>query len=391
MSMFDEFIDRRGTHSSKWDGLDKFCSVDPENGIAMWVADSDFRAAPPIIEALQGMVDHGVFGYGYDDRGLRDAISWWQSTHHGWSVDPDWIVYTQGLGHAIGMILDTYTEPDDAVCFFAPVYHEFRIKTEKAELRPIEIPMARDGDRYVLDFDAAEALIDPGVRVLIFCAPQNPSGRVWTVDEMRSVAEFAARHDLILVSDEIHSDLIYPGAKHVPMHLAAPDHANRIITISAASKTFGIPGLRTGYAIISDPDLRAAYERRMRMTQYGAGTPGIVATKAAYSPEGAAWVADLITYLDGNRRVFDEGINAIPGLWSMPLQSTFLGWVDFSGTGMSQDEIMHRVRDVAKIGVSPGPAFGPGGEMFNRFNFAMPRRLVEEAVARMQDAFSDLQ
>jgi cystathionine beta-lyase len=233
--------------------------------------------------------------------------------------------------------------------------------------------------------------MDPDIKVLIFCAPQNPSGRVWTGEELRAVAEFAARHDLIVVSDEIHSDLIYPGAKHEPMMLAAPEHADRIITINAASKTFGIPGLRTGYAIIPDPDLRAAYQRRMRMIEYSPGTPGITATKAAYSPEGAAWVDELVTYLDGNRKVFDEGINAIPGVRSMPLQSTFLGWVDFSGTGMTHEEVMHRVRDVAKIGVNAGPSFGPGGETFNRFNFAMRRAIIEEAVSRMQAAFTDLQ
>ena len=391
MTNFDAFLDRRGTHCYKWDMLEKVCGVSPEDGIAMGVADSDFRNAPPILDALQAMVDHGIFGYGFDDQGFRDAVCWWQSARHGWSIDPDWIVVTQGLGHAIGMILDTYTDLGDGVCFFTPVYHEFRAKTEKGERRPVEIPMAREGDRYMLDFDAAEAAMDPNVKILIFCAPQNPSGRVWTPAELRAVAEFAARHDLIVVSDEIHSDLIYPGAKHVPMMLAAPEHADRIITINAASKTFGIPGLRTGYAIIPDPDLRAAYQRRMRMSEYSPGTPGIAATKAAYSPEGAAWVDDLVTYLDGNRKVFDEGINAIPGVRSMPLQSTVLGWVDFSGTGMSHEEVMHRVRDVAKIGVNEGPAFGPGGETFNRFNFAMRRAIIEEAVSRMQAAFSDLQ
>jgi cystathionine beta-lyase len=391
MTSFDEFLDRRGTHCYKWDMLEEVCGVSPEDGIAMGVADSDFRNAPPILDALQAMVDHGIFGYGFDDPGFRDAVCWWQSTRHGWSVDPDWIVVTQGLGHAIGMILDTYTDLGDGVCFFTPVYHEFRAKTEKGERRPVEIPMAREGDRYMLDFDAAEAAMDPDIKVLIFCAPQNPSGRVWTGEELRAVAEFAARHDLIVVSDEIHSDLIYPGAKHVPMMLAAPEHADRIITINAASKTFGIPGLRTGYAIIPDPDLRAAYQRRMRMIEYSPGTPGITATKAAYSPEGAAWVDELVTYLDGNRKVFDEGINAIPGVRSMPLQSTFLGWVDFSGTGMTHEEVMHRVRDVAKIGVNAGPSFGPGGETFNRFNFAMRRAIIEEAVSRMQAAFTDLQ
>lgn len=389
--MFDEILDRRGTYCAKWDALDQVCGVSPEDGLAMWVADSDFRAAPPIVEALQGMVDHGVFGYGYDDAGFRDAVAWWQSTHHGWTIDPSWIIPTQGLGHAIAMVFDAFSDVGDGICFFTPVYHEFRLKTERAERRPFEIPMSRDGDRYVLDFDAAEAAVDPSVKILIFCAPQNPSGRVWTTEELRAVAEFAARHDMVVISDEIHSDLVYPGAKHVPMALAAPEHVDRIITINAASKTFGIPGLRAGYAIIEDPKLRATYERRMIMTEYRAGNPGIIATKAAYSPEGAAWTKDLMAYLDGNRKIFDEGINAIPGLWSMPLESTFLAWVDFSGTGMTRDEIMHRVRDVAKIGVNPGPAFGPGGEMFNRFNFAMRRSLIEEAVTRMQNAFSDLQ
>ncbi len=389
--MFDEFLDRRGTHCTKWDRLDDFCGVNPDEGIAMWVADSDFRTAPPVLEALQAMVDHGAFGYGFDDTGYREAIRWWQEARHGWSIDPDWILTTQGLGHAIAMVLDTFTEIGEGACFFTPVYHEFRLKTQRAERRPVEIPMALEDGRYVLDFDAAEAAMDPSVKILIFCAPQNPSGRVWTAGEMREVAEFAARHDLILVSDEVHADIVYPGARHVPMAVAAPEHTDRLITLNAASKTFNLPGLRTGFAIISDPKLRAGYQRRLTMQNYGPGTTGIAATKAAYTPQGAAWVDDLVRYLDGNRKVFDAGIDAIPGVWSMPLESTFLAWVDFSGTGMTPEEIAERIRDVAKIGVSPGAAFGPGGELFNRFNIATHRSLVEDAVARMQEAFSDLQ
>jgi cysteine-S-conjugate beta-lyase len=389
--MFDEVIDRRGTHCIKWDKLEQFCGVNPDEGLAMWVADADFRTAPPVLEALQAMVDHGAFGYGADDEGFRAAIAWWQGTRHGWPMDPDWIVATQGLGHAIGMVFETFTKPGDGVCFFTPVYHEFKNKTLRAERRPVEIPMALEDGRYVLDFDAADALVDASVKVLLFCAPQNPSGRVWTAEEMRAVAEFAARHDLLLVSDEVHADVVFPGAKHVPMAVAAPEHTKRLIAMNAASKTFNLPGLRTGYTIIPDPDLRAAYARRLQMLEYAPATPGIVATKAAYSPEGAAWVDDLVVYLDGNRKLFDEGINAIPGVWSMPLQSTFLGWVDFSGTGMTTEEIADRIRNVAKIGVSPGPGFGPGGELCNRFNLATRRSLVEEAVRRMQAAFADLQ
>jgi cystathionine beta-lyase len=389
--MFDEHLDRRGTHCVKWDRLDDFCGVDPDEGLAMWVADSDFRTAPCVIDALRTMVDHGAFGYGFDDAGYRAAVGWWQEARHGWTIEPDWIVTTQGLGHAIAMVFDTFTQPGDGVCFFTPVYHEFRNKTLKAERRPVEIPLAREGDRYVLDLDAAEAAVDPSVKVLLFCAPQNPSGRVWTPDEMRAVAEFAARHDMILVSDEVHGDLVFPGATHVPMAVAAPEHTDRLVAMSAASKTFNLPGLRTGYTIMPDARIRAAFQRRITMTEYAPASPGIAATTAAYSPDGAAWVDDLVAYLDGNRKVFDAGINAIPGLRSLPLQSTYLAWVDFEGTGMTTEEIAARIRDVAKIGVSPGPGFGPGGALFNRFNLATQRSLVEEAVARMQKAFSDLQ
>jgi cystathionine beta-lyase len=389
--MFERKIDRRGTHCIKWDHLAEYTGVAAGDGLAMWVADSDFRTAPPVLEALQAMVDHGAFGYGYDDAGYREAVRWWMEARHGWAIDPDWIVTTQGLGHAIAMVLDTFTEPGEGACFFTPVYHEFRLKTERAERRPVEIPMVLEDGRYMLDFDAAEAAMEPSVKVLIFCAPQNPSGRVWTAGEMRAVAEFAAKHDLIVISDEVHADIVYEGARHVPMAVAAPEHADRLITLNAASKTFNLPGLRTGYAVISDSALRAAYTRRLVMTNYGAGSTGVAATKAAYTPEGAEWVDQLVAYLDGNRRVFDAGIDAIPGLRSMPLESTFLSWVDFSGTGMSTEEVATRIRDTARIGVSPGPAFGPGGEMFNRFNIATHRSVVEEAVARMQEAFSDLQ
>lgn len=388
---FDKIIDRRGSHAAKWDKLIQFSGVSPETGLGMWVADSDYASPPCITEALRAYTDHAIYGYGFDDEGYRSAICTWQARRHSWKIEPDWIISTQGLGHAIAMIFDAFSEIGDGVCFFTPVYHEFRLKTLRAERRPVELPLALVDGRYELDFDAAEAALDPGVKILLFCSPQNPSGRVWTVEEQRQVAQFAERHGLILVSDEIHADLTYAPAKHVPMGLAAPDYSDRTITITAASKTFNIPGLRTGQAIIPDERLRAAYQRRITMTEYAPGAPGVVATIAAYSDAGAAWADEQLAYLTENRRVFDKGINAIPGVWSMPLQSTFLAWVDFSNTGMSSDEVARRIRDDAEIGVSLGPSFGAGGESFNRFNLAMPRAQIEEAVARMQSAFADLQ
>lgn len=388
---FDRDIGRRGTNCAKWDMLEQVTGVNPDDGLAMWVADSDFATAPCVIEALRGRVEHGAFGYGFDNDGLRASIGWWMQERHGWQIEPDWIVPTQGLGHAIGMAIDTWSEVGDGVCFFTPVYHEFKLKTLRTERVPYEIPLRFEDGNYELDFDAAEEIIEDSVKILIFCSPLNPSGRVWSAEELHAVAAFCEKHDLILISDEIHADLMYGGVKHIPTDLAAPEFRHRTVTINASSKTFNLPGFRLGYAIIADVPLREAYMRRMRMTEYSPATISVAATIAAYSPAGAEWVDRQIEYLEGNRAVFDAGINAIPGVHSMPLASTYLAWVDFSGTGMEEPEVTARIRDVAKIGVSPGTQFGPGGESFNRFNLAMPRFMIEEAVARMQNAFADLQ
>ncbi len=388
---FDKIIERRGTYCGKWDKLEAFSGVSPDDGLAMWIADSDFETAPCVAGAMRAYADHALYGYGFDEDGYNNAIVWWMNHRHGWEIDPDWIITVQGLGHAIGMAIDTWTEIGEGVAYFTPVYHEFRLKTLRAERRPIELPLALVDGRYELDMDRAAAALDPGVKLLLVCAPQNPSGRVWTKDEMRQIAEFAAAHNLIIISDEIHADLVYAPAKHIPMELAAPEHRDRIVTVTAASKTFNLPGLRTGQTIIADPVLHAAYKRRIVMTEYQAAAPGIVATKAAYTPEGEDYVTALCEYLKGNREVFDAGINALPGLSSMNLESTYLAWVDFSGTGMTPDEITNRIRKDAKIGGSPGSTFGTGGETFHRFNLAMPRSYIEDAVARMTKAFSDLQ
>lgn len=388
---FDTILDQRAAFNHKWMALPDSMTADGKTAIAMSVADSDFRTAPSVQDAMAKMVAHGCFPYGADWEGYAQAVADWQGHRHGWQVDTDWIVTVQGLGQGIAMCFDTWTQPGDGIAYFTPVYHEFHNKTVRAERRPVPIPLALTDGRYELDFDAAAAAIDPGVKILLFCAPQNPSGRVWSAAEMRAVAEFAEAHDLILVSDEVHADLVFAGSKHVPMDVAAPNQRNRTVTVTAASKAFNLAGLRVGQAIIPDDTLRDAFKRRLRMLDYSPATAGIVATKAAYTPEGEVWLNAQLAHLEGNRAVFDAGINAIPGLRSMDLESTFLAWVDFSGTGMDPDEIAARIRDDARIAVSPGRDFGPGGELCNRFNIAMPRSVIEDAVARMKAAFSDLQ
>jgi len=388
---FNQITDRRGTDCSKWDTMEALFGVSPEDGLAMWTADSDYPTAPCVIEAVRAAADHGIFGYLGPRDSYHAAIIWWMEHRHGWQVEADWILTSQGLGNAIAFCLDVYTDPGDKVVIVTPVYHEFAHKIGKAGREKVEIPLARRGDTYDIDLEDAQSRLDGSEKLLIWCSPQNPSGRIWSRDELRAVAEFAERNDLILVSDEVHHDFIYPGGTFIPMDVAAPEMRHRTVSLTASSKTFNIAGMKTGNMIIPDPDLRAAMAGRLRALDYSPNILGLKMVIAAYSAQGAAWVDEQIAHLDGNRQLFDAGINALPGLRSLPLQSTYLAWVDFSGTGMSHDEVIARIRDDAKIAVSPGPGFGPGGEGFQRFNLSMPRPMIENAVARMTRAFGDLQ
>ena len=383
--------DRRNTNSSKWDLMEKLYGVSPDDGLAMWTADSDYATAPCVIEALRKAADHGVFGYGVEDDAYLSAVQWWMKIRHGWDIEKDWILTTQGLGNAIALCLDLWTKPDDAVAIFTPVYHEFAIKVHKAGRTVTECPLVLQGEHYEIDFDDAQSRLTGNETMLIWCSPQNPSGRVWTQDELRAVSAFARKNGMMLVSDEIHQDLVFAGHEFIPMGVAAPEDADNTVYVTAASKTFNIAGQRTGNMIIADDALRGQMRKRLNALDYKPSLLGITMITAAYSPEGAAWADAQVAHLQKNREIFDAGINTIPGVRSLPLQSTYLAWVDFSGTGMTTDEVSARIRDQARIAVSQGPTFGAGGETFMRFNLATQPHIVEEAVARMQDAFSDLQ
>lgn len=387
---FDEIIERRGTHSAKWDMMEPIYGVPKDDGIAMWVADMDFHPPQCVTDAMQGMVDHNVFGYFGDDSAYRAAIQWWMANRHGWQIDPEWIFTTHGLVNGTAMCVDTYTQPGDGVVLFTPVYHAFARVIKANGRQVVECPLVNNGGHYEYDFDAYDAMMTGNEKMVILCSPHNPGGRVWTRAELQGVADFAKRHDLILVSDEIHHDLVFPPNTHTPM-ARIDGIEDRLIMMTATTKTFNIAGTHTGNVIIPNADLRARFAARMAALGMGPNSFGLVMATAAYSPEGAEWVDALLAYLTENRRIFDEGINAIPGLVSMPLESTYLAWVDFSGTGMDMAEFTRRVEKEAKIAINHGPSFGAGGDDFLRFNLATPKALVQEAVARVQNAFADLQ
>ncbi|MGC3938779.1 MalY/PatB family protein [Roseobacter sp. EG26] len=388
---FDTVIDRRGTQSSKWDYMEKYYGVSPTDGLAMWTADSDYPAPACVTQALHAAADHGIFGYTPINDEYHAAIQWWMQTRHNWTIDPEWILTVQGLGNAIALALDVWSDAGDHAVIFSPVYHEFRVKIEKSGRKVTECPLVRDGDTYQLDLADAQSRLTGREKLLIWCSPQNPSGRVWSVTELRDLAEFAARNDLLLVTDEVHHDLVYSGSTFVPLHVAAPEHQDRMVVLTSASKTFNIAGQRTGNMIISNTALRRQMQHRLNTLDYKPAGLSLLMITAAYSLAGAEWVDAQVAYLEGNRRLFDAAMDAIPGVHSLPLKSTYLAWVDFSGTGMSYEEISRRVLKEARIAPSSGPEFGAGGETFLRFNLATPRARIQEACDRLQAAFGDLQ
>jgi cystathionine beta-lyase len=390
-SIFDEPIDRRGTHCVKWDMMEPMFGVPADRGLAMWVADMEFRPPACVQAAIARMADHGLYGYFGDDGDYLAAIRWWMQNRHGWDVDPSHIFTTHGLVNGTGLCVDAFTAPGDGVVLMTPVYHAFARVIRGAGRAVIECPLALVDGRHELDIAAWEARLPAHARMMILCSPHNPGGRVWSRDELRAIADFCLRHDLILVSDEIHHDLVYPGHRHIAMPLAAPDLADRLVMMTAPTKTFNIAGAHTGNVIIADPALRARFAARMNALGLSPNSFGLFMATAAYSPDGAVWVDDLMTYLDGNRQLFDAGIAAIPGLRSMRLEGTYLAWVDFGGTGMTLDEALDRVQGKAMIAVNHGPSFGSGGETCLRFNIAAPRAQIADAVGRMQAAFADLQ
>jgi cystathionine beta-lyase len=378
---FDTPRDRRGTDSQKWQ---KYAGRDV---LPMWVADMDFEVAPAIVDALHRRVAHGIFGYARPAQSTVDAVVGELAMRHGWKTDPSWIVWLPGLVCALNVCVLAFADAGDEVLSLSPVYPPFSSAPRNGGRVTRSVPLAlnrgarRHGalERVPVDLPA------PRTRVLLFCHPHNPVARVWSRDEIARIAGFCARHSLVLVSDEIHCDLLLdPGAVHEPLAAAAPPEAARTVTLMAPSKTYNIPGLGASFAIIPDPALRARFSGACAGIVAEVNALGYAACEAAYRG-GAPWREALIAYLRANRDFLTDFVSReIPGIRiEAPVEATYLAWLDVGELGLD-NPVRHF--ESHGVGLSDGVPFGATRGSHVRINFGCPRSTLADGLARMRAA-----
>ncbi len=381
---FDEHIDRRGTNSLKWDYAERFTG---RTGLLpLWVADMDFRAPEFITEAMIGRITGGVFGYSQFPPSYYEAVKGWLSRRHGWEISTDWIVPIPGVVPAIRLAVDAYTRPGEKIVIQPPVYYPFRSVIARNGRQVVENPLRREDSAYRMDPEQLDEVIDDDTRALLLCSPHNPVGRVWSEEELRALVEACRKHNLILISDEIHCDLIMNGNKHIPASTLFGDGDDRSVTFTSATKSFNLSGVSCANAIIPDPTIRGAFSRQVAKDWLQLpNLMSIVAAEAAYR-HGDEWLDQALAYMEANYRYLVETLaKRAPNLTVFPLEGTYLVWVDLRNTGIADRELKERLLD-AGLWLDDGPMFGTGGSGFQRINIACPRATLEDALERFINA-----
>ena len=376
---FDTVIPRRGTNSYKWD------TPAEEGVLPMWVADMDFRTAPAITEALQRRVAHGVFGYTRVPDAYYEAVTGWFARRHGWSFDPAWIIYTSGVVPAVSAIIKAMTRPGDTVIVQTPAYNCFYSSIRNNGCLLGSNRLLEDGGRYTVDYEGLERLAaDPRATVLLLCNPHNPTGRVWTRDELRRIGDICLRHGVFVIADEIHGELTYEGHDYTPFASLGDDLLRGSATCLSPSKAFNIAGLQIANIVAADGEVRRRIDRAINDNEVCDVNPfGVLATIAAYN-EGGPWLDELRQYLWGNYEYLLQFLGErLPGCTVSPLEGTYLPWLDCRRTGLASDELAGRLLRRQRLMVNPGTMYGPGGEGFLRLNMACPRALWQEGLERL--------
>jgi len=384
---FDRVIDRRGTSSLKWDFTRTFTGRD--DLLPLWVADMDFEAPPEIRRALAERLEHPVFGYTLPSESWFQAAASWLERRHGFPVERSWMLSSPGVIPCLSAAILALTEPGDGIVIQPPVYHPFALRVQGNGRRIVENPLRLSGRRWEMDLDGLSRVIDERTRMLVLCSPHNPVGRVWSREELERLVEICAEKHVVIVSDEIHNDLVMPGFHHVPVAALSPEAARMTVTLVAATKTFNLAGLGGSLAIVADPEIR----KRLDAVQHAifTGIANVFASAACEAAwrSGEPWLSELLTYLEGNYRFLVSFLeHRLPEVGVFPLEGTYLPLLDMRKLGLSDEELVRKLQGTGQVWLDEGFKFGRGGEGLHRLNLACPRSVLSDGLERLARAFS---
>lgn len=382
---FDQVIDRNNTNSVKVDALNEVFGSD--DLIPLWIADMDFLSPPEITEALKERVEHGLFGYVKPGQEYFDSIVNWLKRKHNWSVSPQNISFVPGVVKGFAFAIDAFTEVGDKIIIQPPVYPPFKATSEGLNREIINNPLILEDGRYRMDFDHLRTLAKTDCKMLILCNPQNPSGRIWTKEELAELAEICYDNDILVVSDEIHADLVLPGNKHVAFATVSEKAAQNSITLMAPSKTFNIAGVVSSFAVVENKKNRDKYFNYLNARQLGKGSIfGYLAAQTAYE-KGEEWLSQALEYIQKNIDFVDDYLKAnIPQIQIMKPEASFLIWLDCREMNLSQSELENFFIQKAKLALNSGTMFGQEGEGFMRLNVGCPQITLEKALENLKKA-----
>lgn len=388
---FDEIIDRSGTSATKMESLPKGC---PDDALPLWVADMDFACAEPILKALHERIDKKIFGYTmYDTDECLGAVVNWYKKRYGWEEKKENLFFCGGIVSAYAVLLNLLTKEGEGVVIQRPIYYPFTMKANSNGRQIVDSPLIYADGNYTIDFgDLDKKMAEPNNKVLVFCSPHNPAGRVWTEEEIRKVVDICKKYDKWIICDEIHCDLLRCGMTFHPILKVAPDYADRIAVCTAPSKTFNLAGMKTSNIVIHNKELQAAWKDLIggKLSMNGAGTLGLTAMIAAYN-EGEEWLEQLKEYLDGNFAYIDAFLKEhLPKAHMVPSEGTYLAWIDFNGYVDGDAEKLEEImQKKARVALDEGYIFGDAGRGFERINIATPRSVVEDCMDRILRAFKE--
>jgi cysteine-S-conjugate beta-lyase len=383
---FDRVCDRHGTSSVKWDYEREYTG---HTGlIPLWVADMDFPAPQPIMEAIRRRVDHGIFGYVREPDSYFEAARSWLVRRHGWTVPREWMVPSPSVLSALSVIILTFTAPGDGICIQPPVYHPFGIRIRANGRRVVENPLVLRDGAWDMDLDGLERALDPGTRMLILCSPHNPAGRVWGRPALERLAAICRSRGVLVVSDEIHFDLVMAGHRHTPMASLSEEAAQNTLTLVAPTKTFNLAGLGGSLTIIPREELRRKFEAAQGAIMGIAPNAVAVAAAEAAWRQGDSWLDELLVYLQGNYELVKRFMaERLPAVHPFPLEGTYLALLDMRDLGLTDAALKQKLLQEARVWMDEGAKFGQGGEQMQRLNLACPRAILRQALERLAAAF----